>query len=324
MRIDDDARQTRGVEHALLEVEFPASVLLRHEPPLQAVREPRHDRRQILQLLVEILAQALKLLRLAQVVGVDDLVETSRVGLVFRSAPLLRMLLRRSVLGCFVGVTRFAFVLELRRRRLDRVHRAFIGVVGRVVRRLALHRVLRLLLLAFALGLVGVLGRLVLLVFVALLGIGVQFVREPERSEELVDQPGVGALVEDGVAELVQIAAGFLLDERTPKLGQALSAGRGFLTRHPLAGEHGDGVLERRFFPRARLGERTAVIPVVEHGAEVRGDALHSPRADRLDPSLLDGVEQGARRRDSAGRAGGGSRRCGRRASKRTSPPGRE
>src|SRR5215212_60532 len=31
-RVDDDARQARGVEHALLEVELPGPVLLREEP----------------------------------------------------------------------------------------------------------------------------------------------------------------------------------------------------------------------------------------------------------------------------------------------------
>ena len=48
---------------------------------------------------------------------------------------------------------------------------------------------------------------------------------------------------------------------------------------------------------RARLGERAAVVAVVEHGGDVRRHALHAARADRLDPRLLDRVEQGAGRR---------------------------
>ena len=39
-RVDDHARQPRGVEHALLLVELPGAVLLRHQPPLQPVGEP--------------------------------------------------------------------------------------------------------------------------------------------------------------------------------------------------------------------------------------------------------------------------------------------
>ena len=44
LRIDDDARQARGVEHAFLEIEFPGAVLLRHQPALQPVGEARDDR----------------------------------------------------------------------------------------------------------------------------------------------------------------------------------------------------------------------------------------------------------------------------------------
>ena len=39
------------------------------------------------------------------------------------------------------------------------------------------------------------------------------------------------------------------------------------------------------------------MIAVVEHRRQVGGDALHPPRADRLDPRLLGGVEQRARSR---------------------------
>ena len=38
-RVGDDARQARRVERALVEVEFPGAVLLRHQPALQAVGE---------------------------------------------------------------------------------------------------------------------------------------------------------------------------------------------------------------------------------------------------------------------------------------------
>ena len=90
LRIDDDARQARGVEHALFEIELPRAVLLRHEAPLQPVGEPGDDRVEVLQLLVEIFAQALQFVGVAQFVGVDDLVEAGGEGLVVGSALLRR------------------------------------------------------------------------------------------------------------------------------------------------------------------------------------------------------------------------------------------
>ncbi len=65
----------------------------------------------------------------------------------------------------------------------------------------------------------------------------------------------------------------------------------------PFAHQHRDRVLQRRLVAIARLGEGAAMIAVVEHRGEIRGDALHAPRADRLDARLLDRVEQRARRR---------------------------
>ena len=51
------------------------AVLLRHQPALQPVGEARDDALQIGELLVEIAAQAVELLRLAQLLGGDGLVE---------------------------------------------------------------------------------------------------------------------------------------------------------------------------------------------------------------------------------------------------------
>ena len=73
-RVDDDAGKPRSVERAFLEVEIPAAVLLREQPPLQPVGEPRHRAVQRLELLVEKGAQAIELVGVAQLLGVDDLV----------------------------------------------------------------------------------------------------------------------------------------------------------------------------------------------------------------------------------------------------------
>ena len=76
-RIDDDARQPRRIEQALFEVELPGAVLLRHQPALQPVGEPRDDALQVRELLVEIAAQPVELLGLAQILGGDGLVEAA-------------------------------------------------------------------------------------------------------------------------------------------------------------------------------------------------------------------------------------------------------
>ena len=75
-RIDDDARQPRRIEQAFFEIELPGAVLLRHQAALQAVGEARDHALQMRKLLVEIAAQAVEFLRLAQILRADDLVES--------------------------------------------------------------------------------------------------------------------------------------------------------------------------------------------------------------------------------------------------------
>ena len=72
---DDHPRQPRGVEQPLFLVEVPAARLLRHQPPLQPVGEPRDDPRQARHLLVEIGAQPKQFLVVAQFGGGQRLVE---------------------------------------------------------------------------------------------------------------------------------------------------------------------------------------------------------------------------------------------------------
>src|ERR1700722_13912692 len=150
-----------------------------------------------LQLLVEIVAQALQVVGGAQFIGVDDLVETGGVGLVV-GPPLFRGLrLRRPALRCFFGLSRIAFVLEFRRWRLESVDCAFLGAVRGVVGRFALHRILRLLVFALAFGLVGLLRRrLVFCLLIRFLGVGIGIAREAQGREDFSHQPRVGALVE--------------------------------------------------------------------------------------------------------------------------------
>src|SRR5439155_10801184 len=95
-RIDDDAREPRRIEQALLEIKLPGTVLLRHQAPLQPIGKPRHHTLQMRELLVEVAAQPLELLRLAQVLGVHHLVELADERTILRTARLVRALTARA------------------------------------------------------------------------------------------------------------------------------------------------------------------------------------------------------------------------------------
>jgi hypothetical protein len=92
-----------------------------------------------LQLLVEIVAQALQLVGVAQLVSVDDLVEASDEGLVVGPALLRSLRLWRAALRRLFRFARLAFVLEFRGRRLDGIDRPLVSVVGALVGRFLLH-----------------------------------------------------------------------------------------------------------------------------------------------------------------------------------------
>ncbi len=97
--------------------------------------------------------------------------------------------------------------------------------------------------------------------------------------------------------EPVELRGRLGLDDRAPEFDQARRSARRLEAGQPFAHQHRDRVLQRRLVAIARLGEGAAMVAVVEHRGQIRGHALHAPRADRLDPRLLDRVEQRARRR---------------------------
>src|SRR5262245_3842588 len=73
-RIDDDAGKPRRIDHALVEIEVPAAILLGEKPALKPVGESGDGAMKRDELLVEKSAQAIELVRLAQLLGIDDLV----------------------------------------------------------------------------------------------------------------------------------------------------------------------------------------------------------------------------------------------------------
>ena len=73
--IGHHARQPRGVEDALFEIEIPGTVLLCHQAALEPVGKSSDHALQIGELLVEIGAQARQLLVVAKLVGAGRFVE---------------------------------------------------------------------------------------------------------------------------------------------------------------------------------------------------------------------------------------------------------
>ena len=297
-RIDDDARQARRIEHALLEVELPGAVLLRHQAALQPVGEPADDALEMCELLVEIGAQPRQLVGVAEILGVDDLVELLREGLVVRAARLVGARGRRP--------RRFGGLLG-------------IGVVG-VVGHLAGGRIGRLGGASStswsASSLISIsarspcascsaspspcccsCSRFVLVLVLVVLGVEGGVVGHVEGGEEIADAAGEVALILDVLQQAIEIAPGPVLDEVAPQIDDLGGGGRRFEAGQALAHHQRDRILDRRVGAvRDLLVLAAAVVAVLEHRRDVAGDAGHAARADRLDARLLDRVEDGARR----------------------------
>ena len=135
---------------------------------------------------------------------------------------------------------------------------------------------------------VVVLGLVVLLVVAELLG-------HLHRGQHVAHDAGKGLLVVELVEQAVDVGAGLLLDPVAPQIDDALAALRRGAAGQPLAHHQRHGFLDRRVGLVAHVGEVGLGELVLQHGAEIVGDALHGAGADRLDARLLDGVEDGAR-----------------------------
>ena len=216
-RVRHHPRQPAGVERALLEVEVPRPVLLRLQPPLQPVGQPRHRALQRLELLVEIGAQPLELGRVGEVLGADLLVEArqedlvARIGLgVRRRRPVLRRLALLDVE--LLGHLRVVGRLE---------HRLLLLRVDALVRRRVLGcRLLVALVLGVPARLLRLGARLVLLLVLRrVLGVGV--LAELVAVAEVLDHPareaGERPLVVEHRVEVGEGAAGVAVEMPPPE-----------------------------------------------------------------------------------------------------------
>ena len=107
---------------------------------------------------------------------------------------------------------------------------------------------------------------------------------------------GEGALIEDRRVEPVELARRPCPRYGAPEIDDALRGGGRAQAGQAFAHHHRHRFVERRVGAVGDIGIGAAMKAVVEHGGQIGGDALHAPRADRLDARLLDRVEQRARR----------------------------
>ena len=128
-----------------------------------------------------------------------------------------------------------------------------------------------------------------------LIGIAVAILAHVERVEQVVHDVAEPALVGQHALQAVEIAAGALLDDRSPQIDQLARRLRRQFAGQPLAHDHGERLLDRRIGAVGDLVVFAAMETVVQHGGEIGLDAAHAPRADRFDAGLLDGFEHRAR-----------------------------
>ncbi len=296
--IGHHARQPRRIENALFEVELPGAVLLRHQPALEPVGETRDDALQMRELLVEIGAQPLQLVMVAEILGGDDLVEFRRKGVIFRPARLvLAVRIRTRRLARGLVVAELAVVEGVRGRGLRAFHRALAHLLARGLRLVGAHLLGGIGIgRAFGAGLV-VVAVAVLVVLVIVLAVGVALVAELERREQIMHGVAEPGLVLDQAIEPVEPLADLVFEDGTPEIDDLPGRRRRRHAGQPFAHQHRQRIGQRRIGAVGDLVELAAMEVIVEHRGEVFRNPRHAARADRLDAGLLDRLEHAARLR---------------------------
>src|SRR5581483_4506271 len=142
-----------------------------------------------------------------------------------------------------------------------------------------------------AVGLVFAVALVALLLLVVRLGLVDLPEVEVHVLDHLAGDPGVGILVGDRAVEFAQIARDLAFEPRAPQIDDAPRRGRRRLAGQCLAGQETDRLGHRAFGAFADTLEALPAVLLVEHRRDVGGDAGHAASAERLDPRLLDRLE---------------------------------
>ena len=289
--IGHHAGQACGVEQAFLEVEFPAAILLCHQPALQLVGKPRHGAGEVLELLVEQRPQLIEFFGRAEVrrphhlvellsedLVVEDVLELFGVGAGRRRIWLVLARFRTVVL---VGLG------EIHLRALDF---AFLfGLAGRLVLVGLGVLALPLALLGVLLVVLAALGFLVVTLFgiVALAVVEIAVGHEAQVAQQLPGGAAEQLLVFEAGEERGQRRAGALLDLLLPQIDDGIARGRDGDAGDALAQDQPEGLGERGVGLVVDLGEVLAEQPVFQHFVDVAGHAGHADAPQRLDAGLF-------------------------------------
>ena len=254
----------------------------------------------MLQLLVELLPQPAQLLGVAEVIGLDHLVEIAGEGAVLAAVIDLRdvaALLRAAGLVVTLGARTF-----------------LLGFLGFLVGRLAFHAFglgarhgFLFLRLGLALAGLVLLGLVVaaLVAFVILLGFRLHLrLGQVERGEELAGGAGVAVLAVGGGDELGHRGLGAFVQRAAPLFEDALGGGGGGLAGDALARQHGECCVQRQLVLAGHPVVAFGLAFLVQADVQVMRDAFHVLGADVLDADILQRVEHFARLL-AGGHAGG-------------------
>ena len=96
--------------------------------------------------------------------------------------------------------------------------------------------------------------------------------------------------------QMIELAAGLLLDPGAPQIDAACGAAGAALAGQALAHHQRDGLVERRILAVVMLWQSAPADSGPQHGREISRHAGHARGADRLDARLFDRFENGARR----------------------------
>ena len=289
-RRHDDPRQPGGVEHAFFLIEVPAAVLLRHQAPLEPVRELRDDALQAGQLAIEIGAQAVELLRIAQFGRFDFLVEPVGEGGVVKPFGYvgLRAVGAHGRVGSFAVLARFA-VLHFLFGRQFAVRIAFAFAFGHLACDLGPLRIG----VAFALFVAGLVFLLALVVLAVLViaRIGrIGRTGEIELAQHVERKLLERRLVGEALGQAGELLARPFLDEIANQRHSDRRALRHRFAGQVLAEHQRQSGLQRHFgrivCPHDRIGRRAHL----RRRVEVRLDPAEPVRAQRLVTHLFDRV----------------------------------
>ena len=110
-------------------------------------------------------------------------------------------------------------------------------------------------------------------------------------------RPRISILVGDRAVELAEIAGDLAFEPWPPQIDDLARRGRRRFARQGLAGQQPHRLGHRALGALGDALEALAAVLLVEHRGEIGGDPGHPPRAQRLDPRLLDRLEHRARQR---------------------------